>query len=138
MKTTPQVFTSSPDDDSADLRSLLINLHAVPKNNLKSNKDNAKCPFWTIRPLVVFFLNLKSDSHTNFVPTNNTNIKTYQFSSVTNSSIFPQEKLTDFVSEFNGQLIPLHPEHFLNEINDYFQFIEIPDSLKINIITVDW
>jgi len=57
-----------------------------------------------------------------------------QFSSFNNSSILSQEKYSECIPEFNGYLTPIHPEAFLVEINDYFQFQDIPDFLKINMI----
>ncbi|XP_050548048.1 uncharacterized protein LOC126909652 [Daktulosphaira vitifoliae] len=55
-------------------------------------------------------------------------------SSLNNTSILSQEKFSDVIPEFNGYLTPVHPEAFLVEVNDYFQFQDIPDYLKINIV----
>ncbi|VVC36387.1 Hypothetical protein CINCED_3A019699 [Cinara cedri] len=62
------------------------------------------------------------------------NVHNSQLYSSNNSSIFSQEKYSDVIPEFNGNLTPTHPEAFLVEINDYFQFQNIPDSLKINMV----
>ncbi|VVC38660.1 Reverse transcriptase domain, partial [Cinara cedri] len=65
---------------------------------------------------------------------NQDNVHNSQLYSSNNSSIFSQEKYSDVIPEFNGNLTPTHPEAFLVEINDYFQFQNIPDSLKINMV----
>lgn len=74
--------------------------------------------------------NLSKDSlstQTNF-PTES------HFPSYNSNSLLPQEKLSDVIPEFNGNLTPVHPEAFLVEVQEYFQFQDIPDSLKINIL----
>lgn len=65
---------------------------------------------------------------------NQANVHNSQLYSFNNSSILSQEKYSDVIPEFNGNLTPTHPEAFLAEINDYFQFQNIPDSLKINMV----
>lgn len=65
---------------------------------------------------------------------NTQTLKSRQQPIVNHSSMLTQEKFTDSVPDFNGQLTPLHPEAFLSEVNDYFEYQNLPDTFKINIV----
>lgn len=79
-------------------------------------------------------LYISSSAQTNSSILKNIPFENRQISYSNNSSILPQEKFTDLVPEFNGHLMPLHPEAFLTEVHEYFQFQEVPDYFKINIV----
>jgi len=39
------------------------------------------------------------------------------------------------IPNYNGNLIPIHPEEFLDKVNQYFSIHPVPDDLKISLIS---
>lgn len=71
---------------------------------------------------------------TNYFTQNNSNpIHGNNLSSLSNTSGITLDYAK--IPEFDGNLTPLHPEHFLNKVNQYFIVHPVPDHIKVNLIS---